>query len=165
MQSQIDQISPILVEVKVEVPWAKVSESLEVAYRNLQRTARVRGFRPGKVPRNVVKNLMGKAVERDVTSQLVEEGLGEAVKQHSLEPVSVSAMDSPALAPGQPWSFTAKIEVRPKIDSVDVSGLVVTRKLEPVGEAEIARELEQLREQNAELVTPEIPGPRAKAMC
>jgi trigger factor len=154
MDSQVDQISPILVEVKVEVPWTKVNESLEVAYRNLQRTARVRGFRPGKVPRNVVKSLMGKSVERDVTTQLVEEGLGEAVKQHSLEPVSVSHMDSPALAEGQPWSFKAKLEVKPKIENVDTSALVVERKLDPVADAEIARELEQMREQNAELVSP-----------
>jgi trigger factor len=152
MHSQIDQISPILVEVKVEVPWAKVNESLEVAYRNLQRTARVRGFRPGKVPRNVVKSLMGKNVERDVSSQLVEEGLGEAVKQHALDPVSVSQMDSPALAQGQAFSFTAKLEVKPKIDKVDTSSLVVQRPRESVEESDIARELEQLREQNAELV-------------
>jgi trigger factor len=154
MDSQVDRISPILVEVKVEVPWTKVNESLEVAYRNLQRTARVRGFRPGKVPRNVVKSLMGKSVERDVTTALVEEGLGEAVKQHELEPISVSHMDSPALAEGQPWSFKAKLEVKPKIESVDTSSLVVERKLDAVADAEIARELEQMREQNAELVSP-----------
>ena len=46
----------------------KVNENLEGAYRNLQRTARVRGFRPGKVPRHVVKSLMGKSVEREVAS-------------------------------------------------------------------------------------------------
>ena len=48
MQSQVDQISPVVVEVKIEVPWTKVNENLEGAYRNLQRTARVRGFRPGQ---------------------------------------------------------------------------------------------------------------------
>ena len=76
----------------------------------------MRGFRPGKVPRNIVKNLMGKSVEREVTSRLIEEALGEAVKTHALDPVSVSHMDSPAISEGQPWSFTAKLEVRPKID-------------------------------------------------
>src|SRR5690349_4706540 len=118
MQSQVDQISPILVEVKVEVPWSKVNEGLEGAYRTLQRTARVRGFRQGKVPRNVVKNLMGKSVEREVTSRLVEEALAEAVSTHSLEPVAMTNMDAPpAIAEGQPFSFSAKLEVKPKIDS------------------------------------------------
>jgi trigger factor len=155
MHSQVDQISPVVVEVKVEVPWDKVNENLEGAYRNLQRTARVRGFRPGKVPRNVVKNLLGKSVEREVTTRLMEEGLAEAVREHSLEPVAMADVDPPAIAQGQPLHFTAKLEVKPKIESVDISSLAVERKVDAVAEPEIAQEIERLREQNAELVTPD----------
>lgn len=162
MQSQVDQISPVVVKVKVEVPWAKVNENLEGAYRNLQRTARVRGFRPGKVPRHVVKNLLGKSVEQEVTSRLVEEGLAEAVREHSLEPVSMSEMDPPTLAHGQPLSFTAQLEVKPKIESVDTSSLDVERKLEAPTEAEIESEIERLREQNSEVVAVEPARPAAQ---
>jgi trigger factor len=163
MQSHVDQLSPILVEVKVEVPWAKVNENLEGAYRTLQRTAQVRGFRPGKVPRNIVKNLMGKSVEREVTSRLIEEALGEAVKTHALEPVSVAHMDSPAISEGQSWSFSAKLEVRPKIDAIDFSSLTASRKLDLVADADIDREIDQLRTQNAELVTPDPLRPAKNA--
>src|ERR1044071_1274976 len=121
MQSQVDQISPVLVEVTVEVPWTKVNESLEGAYRNLQRTAKVRGFRPGKVPRNVVKTLMGKSVERDVAERLMEEALGKVVQEHALEPVSVAHMDTSPITEGQPMNIKAKLEVRPKIEHVDLS--------------------------------------------
>jgi trigger factor len=162
MHSQVDQISPVVVEVKIEVPWAKVNENLEGAYRNLQRTARVRGFRPGKVPRNVVKSLLGKSVEREVTTRLMEEGLAEAVREHSLEPVAMADVDPPAIAQGQPLSFTAKLEVKPKIDAIDTSSLVVQRKLDDVTDAEVEQEIERLREQNAELVTPEPPRPARK---
>lgn len=159
MQSQVDQISPVLVEVKVEVPWTKVNESLEGAYKNLQRTAKVRGFRPGKVPRNVVKNLMGKSVERDVAERLVEEVLGMVVQEHALEPVSVSHMDSSPIAQGQPLSITAKLEVRPKIDNVDLSSLGIQRNAAAVSDAEIDRELTRLQQENAELVALDPPRP------
>src|SRR5262245_19693739 len=98
MQSQVDQISPVVVEVRVEVPWSKVNEGLEGAYRNLQRTAPIRGFRPGKVPRHVVKSLMGKSVEREVATRLMEESLAEAVKEHGIDPVAMASVDSPILA-------------------------------------------------------------------
>jgi trigger factor len=159
MQSQVDHISPVLVEVKVEVPWTKVNENLEGAYRNLLRTARVRGFRPGKVPRNVVKSLMGKSVEREVTERLMEEMLGEVVKEHALEPVSVSHMDSSAITEGQPLSFTAQLEIRPKIDTVDLSALAVQRRREPVSDDDVTREIERLRQENAELIAPDPPRP------
>lgn len=160
MQSHVDQISPVLVEIKVEVPWTKVNENLEGAYRTLQRTARVRGFRQGKVPRNVVKNLMGKSVQREVTTRLVEEALAEAVTTHSLEPVAMSAMDAPEqLTEGQAFSFSAKLEVKPKIERVDLGGLTVNRALTPVTDADVDREVEKLREQNAELIAPDPARP------
>ena len=163
MQSQVDQISPVVVEVRVEVPWTRVNENLEGAYRNLQRTARVRGFRPGKVPRHVVKSLMGKSVEREVATRLMEESLAEAVKEHALDPVAMSSVDSPILAEGQPMNFKAKLEVRPKIESVNVSSLQVERTATAVTAAEIDQEIERLREQNGELVTPTRSARRAPA--
>jgi trigger factor len=160
MQSQIDQISPVVVQVKIEVPWSKVNENLEGAYRNLQRTARVRGFRPGKVPRHVVKSLLGKSVEREVTNRLLEEGLAEAVREHSLEPVAMADVQTPPIAEGQPLNFTAQLEVKPKIEAVDTGSLTLERKDEPVTDAEVEAEIERLREQNSELVAvnPARPG-------
>lgn len=163
MQSHVDQISPVLVEIKVEVPWTKVNENLEGAYRVLQRTARVRGFRQGKVPRNVVKNLMGKSVQREVTQRLVEEALAEAVTTHALDPVAMSAMDAPPeLTEGQAFSFSAKLEVKPKIERVEMDGLKVNRAIAAVADADVDREVERLREQNAELVAPDPPRPAAQ---
>ena len=163
MQSQIDQLSPVLVQVAVEVPWTKVNEGLEGAYRNMQRTAKVRGFRPGKVPRNVVKNIMGKAIEREVALRLVEEGLQAAVSQHSLDPVAMADMgDTPALTQGEPMRFSVKLEVRPKIESVDTSGLAVERRIAEVVDADVEAELEKVRQQNAELRAPD-PARPAKA--
>ena len=163
MQAQVDAISPILVELKLEVPWAEVNESLEAAYRNLQRTAKVRGFRPGRVPRNVVIGLMGKAVERDVAERLFEDGLRAAVVEHALDAVSVAEIPRPGIAPGQPLHFTVKVEVRPKIDSVDTSSIVVERKLEAVSDEPVNAEIERLREQNADLVAPSIARPAQAA--
>jgi trigger factor len=159
MQAQVDRVSPVLVEIKVEVPWSKVSEHLENAYRNIQKTARVRGFRPGKVPRNVVKNMMSKSVEQDVQNRIVEEQLGEVVKEHKLEAIAMTSMDAPALTEGQSFAFSAKLEVRPTIDSVDTSQLAVERKTEAVGDKEIDAEIERLREQNAVLKAPEPARP------
>ena len=51
MHSQISEISPVEVEVTVEVPWERVQRELDSTYSMLGRTARVRGFRPGKAPR------------------------------------------------------------------------------------------------------------------
>jgi len=158
MPSQLSELSPVLVELKVDVPWERVAKNLEDSYAKLQRSARVRGFRPGKVPRNVVKQLFGAQVKSEVTNALVEEGLIAAFKEHSISPVAMPEIDPEEIAEGKPFAFTAKIEVRPKVAEVETA-LELTRPKEDVSDTEIDAELERLRNENAELRTPEPTRP------
>ncbi len=160
MQSQISEISSVMVQVSVEVPWADVERAMEGSYSELSRTAKVRGFRPGKVPRTVLKQLFGSRVQRDVVQNLVEAGLGQAVQQHKLTVVSVPPLETaPEFKPGEPLSFTAKIEVRPKIESVDIDGLALVRESAVVTDEQVNEAIEQLRQQNATLKAPEPARP------
>lgn len=160
MQSQISEISPVLVQVSVEVPWPDVEKAIDGSYSQLSRTAKVKGFRPGKVPRNVLKQLFGARVKQEVVNNLVEAGLGRAVQQHKLAVVSVPPLEAvPELKQGEPLAFTAKLEVRPKIEKVDIDGIALTRPPATVAEELVDKELEQLRQQHAELVTPEPARP------
>ncbi len=156
MQSQISEISSVLVEVSVDVPWADVEKAMEGSYLQLGRTARVKGFRPGKVPRTVLKQLFGPRVKHEVVQNLVEAGLGHAVKQHSLTVVAVPPLETmPELRQGEPLSFKAKVEVRPKIESVNIEGIELTRGATTVPDSEVDAAIERMRQGNAELTTPE----------
>jgi trigger factor len=156
MQSQISEISSVMVQVSVEVPWADVERAMEGSYSELGRTAKVKGFRPGKVPRTVLKQLFGPRVKRDVVNNLIEAGLGKAVEQHQLTVVSVPPMETvPEFKQGEPLAFTAKLEVRPKIDQVDIDGLSLVRESVAVTDAQVDEAIERLRQQNGELKAPE----------
>lgn len=154
MESQVSELSPVLVELSVQVPWTRVNDGLEAAFKQVQRRAKVRGFRPGKVPRHIVKQMMGKDVRDEVVANLVQEGVSAAIKQHSLEAVAMTHVDPAVITDGEPLAFKAKLEVRPKIANLDVS-IEVQRVIPTVADAEIDAELERLRQNAAELVTPE----------
>jgi trigger factor len=156
MQSEVREISPVLVEVTVEVPWDRVEKDLDESYRELGKTARVRGFRPGKVPKNVVKQVYGRQVAAQVTGTLVEQGLMQAVKEHALHIVAQPEMDeAPQLERGKPLTFKAKVEVRPKIDEVRTEGLEAWRKPIDIPNEEVDAEVEKLRREHAEIQVPE----------
>jgi trigger factor len=153
MQSQISEISSVLVEVSVQVPWPDVEKAIEGSYNQLGRTAKVKGFRPGKVPRNVLKQLFGARVKHDVVSNLVEAGLGKAVQQHALAVVAVPPLEAmPELKQGEPLAFKAKLEVRPKIENVDIEGITLTRQAVNVSDDDVGQVIERLRQQNAATV-------------
>ena len=156
MQSEIREITPVLIEVKVEVPWDRIQKDLDDTYKEIARTARVRGFRPGKVPRNVVKQMYGRQVKAQVTGTLVEQGLMQAVQEHALHVVAQPEMEgAPELEQGKPLNFTAKVEVRPKVDKVDIDAIEVWRRPTEVPNEEVDAEVERLRNEHADIRTPD----------
>lgn len=156
MQSEIREISPVLVEVTVQVPWDRVEKDLDETYRELGKTARVRGFRPGKVPKNVMKQVYGRQVAAQVTGTLVEQGLMQAVQEHELHIVAQPEMEeAPELKQGEPLTFKAKVEVRPKIDEVVIDGLEAWQKPIDIPGDEVDAEIENLRNQHADIRVPD----------
>jgi trigger factor len=156
MQSEIREISPVLVEVTVEVPWDRIHKDLNDTYREIGKTARVRGFRPGKVPKNVLKQVYGRQAAAQVTGTLVEQGLMRAVQEHELHIVAQPEMEEPPeLEQGKPLTFKAKVEVRPKIDEVATDGLEVWQKPIDIPDEDVDAEIEQLRHQHGEIQVPD----------
>ena len=156
MQSEIREISPVLVEVTVEVPWDRIQKDLNDTYKELGKTARVRGFRPGKVPRDVVRQMYGRQVAAQVTGTLVEQGLMEAVQKHELHIVAQPEMEeAPELEKGKPLTFKAKVEVRPKIDQVAIDGLEAWQKPIDIPNEDVDAEIERMQHEHAEIQVPD----------
>jgi len=163
MESEIREISPVLMEVTVEVPWDRIQKDLNDTYKELGKTARVRGFRPGKVPRDVMRQVYGRQVAAQVTGTLVEQGLMEAVQKHELHIVAQPEMaEAPELEKGKPLTFKAKVEVRPKIDEVAIDALEAWQKPVDIPDADVDAEVEQMRHQHAEIQVPDPMRPAAE---
>ena len=162
MQSEVSEISPILVEVKIEVPWDTVEKDLENGFTRVSKVAKVKGFRPGKVPRDVVKKLYRREVEGDVSQRIVERTLIEAVEKHEISIAARPEIEAPEITVGEPLTFTARIEVRPKLDSVTIDGFKIHKDLDAVTDEAVNEDIDAMRERVAELREPSDKRP-AKA--
>lgn len=156
MKSQVSEISPVLVEVKVEVPWDTVKEDLDKTFQLVNREAKVKGFRPGKVPPAIVRKMFGPRVHADVASQLVSRGLIAAVEEHKLQLCGEPDYgDMKEIKTGEPFTFAAKLEVRPTIEKVAFEKLEVYKDETAVTDAEVEEELERRRKWAIEYSAPE----------
>jgi len=81
MQLTIEDISPVEKRVDFEIPWSDVEPKLDKAYDELRREVRLKGFRPGKVPRQVVERLYRHKVENEVAQALMEAIIGRAIEE------------------------------------------------------------------------------------
>jgi len=149
MQAQLSTIDPVTVELHVEVPWDRIQKGMEAEFGKLQKTARIKGFRQGKAPRNVIVQLFTKNVREEVISNVVNQSVVEAVQQHALPVVSSPVLkDAPKVVEGSPLSFSVKVEVRPKIENLDTA-ITLVRRTRAVGDTEIDAELERMRQTHA----------------
>ncbi len=144
--------SPSLRRLDVTVPVARVQRAYERAYRNIAKNARVKGFRPGKVPRAVLERLYGPSLGEEIERVLVEETLSAALAQAGVEAVSRPAVDASPPQAGEAFTYKALVEVRPPIELPPLDGLPGQRPVVLVGDDEIERELGDLRRRNAPLI-------------
>src|SRR6266566_2584866 len=154
MQVNVQQLSPVLVEFQIEVPAERVKTEVDRAYQALQKTARVRGFRPGKAPRDILTHLFGERVTLDVTQRLVDDTLSKALSEKNVQPLSQPNIEPQKLASGTNFSYKARFEVRPQIASVKYEGFEVKRPSGEVTDAMVAEELESLRKAHATVAPP-----------
>ncbi len=142
-------ISPVVSELKVEVPSARVDAAYERVLQELRKGARVKGFRPGKVPTHVIKQIYGPQLGEEVERVLVNQTLPEAVEQAEIVPVVEPQIEAEPPTAGQAFRYTARIEVKPTIELPDLASLSGSRPIVKVGEDELLVELERLRERQA----------------
>jgi trigger factor len=143
---------PVRRTLQVEIPPEQVSRAFEHVFRDLAKHARVKGFRPGKVPRSVVQKLYGGTVTEEVERLLVSQSLEEAVDRSGVHPVVEPTIDAPPPVQGQAFSYRVGLEVKPEFALSELRGLPGRKPKLEVGEEDVARELEALRQRHAALV-------------
>jgi trigger factor len=151
MKVDIDEISPVQRRIRVELPAETVTSEFSRAYEDLRRRVRIKGFRAGKAPRGVLQGIYGDELKGQVRSQLVEESLGEVIKQRGLQIVSRPEIEANDLIEGTPFSFSAVFEIKPAIEVKDYLGIEVERVTLSVTEERVTEALRRLQESQARL--------------
>jgi trigger factor len=147
MQAQVAEISPVIKQLNVVVEGERLIKELNKAYARLSQTAKIAGFRQGKIPRQVLERYYKKDVEGDVLGRVISDAYREAVVQTRLEPVAQPEIQAGEFVPGQDFTFSAKVEVRPAITLKNYKGLATTRSVKQVTDALVDAEIERARTQ------------------
>lgn len=161
MQTTVEKLSPVLVQLNIQVDADRVTNEYEKAFKNVARSARIKGFRPGKAPREIIQRVYGPRLEADVMQKLVDETFPKATAEQQMQPVNQPTVEPQRLKSGEAFSYTARVEVLPIIESVTYEGLSAKRPKIEVQPEQIEKELDNLRRANSTLSTPTAARPAA----
>lgn len=147
-----NEISPVIRELTIEIEATRVDAAYLDVVKQLRKTARVKGFRPGKVPLKVIKQIYAGSLGEEIERSLVQSTLADAVELAELEPVVEPQIEAEPPVEGKAFRYKARIEVKPEIKLPDLEALSGSRPSVDVGEDSILTELESLRERQVHWV-------------
>jgi trigger factor len=148
MRVSIESTQGLERRMTVELPAERVDGEVEKRLRHLAKTVRMDGFRPGKVPFNMVLKRYGDQVRHEVFGELIQSTYGEALRQENLHPAGrPSNIEPEDKGAGNGVSYVATFEVLPEVKLGDLATLSVTRPQAEVTDADVEAMIEKLRKQ------------------
>ncbi len=150
MQVSVESTGPLERRIAVEVPAERVEREVDNKLRALGRTAKIKGFRPGKVPLKVVQQQYGDQVRQEVLGDLLQATYSEALDQEKLQPAGRPRIEPEQQAPGEAFRYTAIIEVFPEVKLQGLDQIEVSRPLVEIGDDDVDKLLQRIRRQHAE---------------
>src|SRR5262249_32560744 len=146
MKVHVEEVSPIERKLSIEVEQPRVAMELDRAYAQLSRQVKIAGFRPGKVPRRILEQRFREQVEDDVIRRVVERAYLDAVRDHKVEPVSNPQVTNDGLRADAPFTFQARVQVKPKLAAKDYRDIPLKKSEISVDESKVSEQLERLRQ-------------------
>src|ERR1700733_2909877 len=147
MQISVENTGKLERRMQGQVPAERVSKEIATRLKELSRTARLKGFRPGKAPITVIRQQFGQQVHREVIGELMQTSFAEAVTQNQLSPAGSPRIEPPSIAEGQDLTYVATFEVFPEVALQPIGSLAIERVTAEVGEADVDAMIARLRKQ------------------
>lgn len=136
--------------MRVELPAERIEKEIESRLKRVGRTAKIKGFRPGKIPPKVVRKHYGGQIREEVLSELMQKSYSEAVQQEKLTPAGGPQIEPVDAKNGDAFAYVATFEVLPEVTLSGLDKIKVERPVVEIGDADCDEMIENLRRQRAE---------------
>jgi FKBP-type peptidyl-prolyl cis-trans isomerase (trigger factor) len=141
MKVEVKKVDALKREMRFEIPREKVSEAMDAVYTEIGKHAKIKGFRPGKVPRHILVTSHGQLAKDETIKKIIPQAYHDGVSQHQLNPIDLPEITEVNLKDGV-LTFTATLDIRPEVKVSKYKGLDVERKKNEVSEEEVQKTLD-----------------------
>jgi trigger factor len=149
VKTEFTEVSETRKHLSFEIPPDVVAAEIDRVAKGYSRTARVPGFRPGKVPAAVVRQRYKDQILYDVAHDLIPRLVGDALRERGLEPVATPDIKDVSIEEGQPLKFVADFETLPPIDPGEYTGVTLRKEPAVLEVGAVDQAIERLRQQAA----------------
>ena len=162
VRNRIKKLSDCKYELEVEVPAEEVAKEFEATLQRFAMRAKIKGFRPGKAPRDLVKSMYYSDIKESIISSLAPKAISDELKVHKMVPVASPVINKIDYEEGEPLKLTAQFDVWADFKLPEYKKIRVSTKKKSVTAKDINTSLDNLRERSAQYVPVEDRGVKAE---
>ena len=148
MQVTTEAVSGVARRLNVSVPTSRVNEQFEARLKRTAKTVKINGFRPGKVPLNVVRREYGAGIYQEVVNEIIRDTVFEAIQQEKINAVGMPNIEKVENKDGA-LVYEAIVEVYPEVEVKAFADLEVERKASEINDKDVDTMIENLQKQRA----------------
>jgi trigger factor len=147
MQVSVESTGTLGRKITVQVPSEQIDDAVEKKLKDLSRSVKLDGFRPGKVPLKVVKQKFSGQVRQEVMGEVLQSTLYEAINQEKLKPAEGPKVENVNMEPGQAMEYSATFEVYPEVELASLQGKKIEKTVSTVEDSDVDKMFEKLQTQ------------------
>jgi len=147
MQVSVENTSGLGRRMTVRIPADQIDQQVDSKLKQLARSVRLDGFRPGKVPMGVVKKRYGTQVRQETAGELIASSYEEALQQENLKPAGDPNIEQTRNQAGSELEYVATFEVYPDVEPPDLGDITLNRLVAEVADTDVDNMIEKLRKQ------------------
>ncbi len=152
MNVKVEDVSTIKKKLSFEVGADLVDAEISKAYKKIAKTAKIKGFRQGKIPQKVLEQYYAPQMEQQVFSQLINESYFKALVDNKIAAISdPEIVENSPLEKGKPFTYEAEVEIRPEVEAKDYTGLTLQKEKFEADAKVVDDRLEEMRASRSEM--------------
>lgn len=151
MKTEIQDLGGSQKSITFRITSEEVEEEIQRYCKKLAKEVDVKGFRKGKAPVSIIKRYFKEQIQKEVASQLVASCMEKTLKEKELTPLGEPKIDAGTVAEGQDFTFSVTMDVLPKIEAKDYTGIEVVQEQVRVTDQDVDTALESLRKAHVQM--------------
>ena len=157
---KLEDISQVKKKISFEIPWKDIKEEIDHVYKDIGKKAKIKGFRPGKVPRKVLENFFKADAEGEAMTNIVNKYYWQALDDRGLVSLSRPDIEQNGIKEDVDFAFSVSFETEPSFDPQGYKGIDLEKTNTIISEDDMEKRLQEIRKMFATMqdVTNERPA-------
>jgi len=141
----IEDLSAVKKKMSLEIPWEEVKTQMDAVYREIGKKAKIKGFRPGKIPRQILEKYFREQAEEETLNQIINKYYWQTLDEKGIVAVSRPEITQDGLKENEPYTFAASFEIEPEIEPNNYKNIELEKEEIEVSEEDVEKRIDEIR--------------------